>query len=47
MEKNHNGGMAERLNAAVLKTVEDKTSIGSNPISSANIKWAWLGFDKH
>lgn len=32
------GGMAERSNAAVLKTVEGNTSGGSNPSSSANEK---------
>ena len=30
------GEMAERLNAAVLKTVEGNTSGGSNPSLSAN-----------
>ncbi len=29
------GGVAERLKAAVLKTVEGNTSVGSNPTSSA------------
>ena len=32
------GGLAERSNAAVLKTVEGNTSGGSNPSSSANEK---------
>ncbi len=31
-----NGEMAERFNAAVLKTVEGNTSGGSNPSLSAN-----------
>ena len=31
-----NGGVAERLNAAVLKTVEPKGSWGSNPCASAS-----------
>ena len=30
------GGMAEWLKAAVLKTVEGNTSVGSNPTPSAN-----------
>ena len=32
------GGMAERLNAAVLKTVVPQGTVGSNPTSSA-ILW--------
>jgi hypothetical protein len=31
-----NGGMAEWSKAAVLKTVEGNTSVGSNPTPSAN-----------
>ena len=31
----HVGGMAEWLKAAVLKTVEGNTSVGSNPTPSA------------
>lgn len=31
------GGMAERLNAAVLKTVEAKVSGGSNPSPSVEV----------
>ena len=34
--ENINGGMAEWLKAAVLKTVELKGSVGSNPTSSAS-----------
>ncbi len=34
---NENGGMAEWSKAAVLKTVEGNTSVGSNPTPSANI----------
>ena len=33
-----NGGVAEWLKAAVLKTVECNSSVGSNPTSSANPK---------
>lgn len=34
-----NGGVAERFNAAVLKTVDrDERSVGSNPASSANLE---------
>lgn len=32
------GGLAERLKAAVLKTVDAQASAGSNPVSSARIK---------
>ena len=32
----HNGEMAERSNAAVLKTVDAQASGGSNPFLSAN-----------
>ena len=31
------GGMAEWSKAAVLKTVEGNTSVGSNPTPSANL----------
>ena len=34
------GEMAERSNAAVLKTVEQQCSGGSNPSSSASSGWA-------
>ena len=33
-----NGGVAERLNATVLKTVDGRPSVGSNPTPSARIK---------
>jgi hypothetical protein len=36
------GGVAERLNAPVLKTGDGRPSVGSNPTSSANTK-AHLG----
>ncbi len=40
---NYNGGMAEWSKAAVLKTVEGYTSVGSNPTPSAMfrilVKW--------
>ena len=37
------GGMAEWLKAAVLKTVECQSSVGSNPTSSAKGEMAeWL-----
>jgi hypothetical protein len=36
------GGVAERLNAPVLKTGDGRPSVGSNPTPSANIK-AHLG----
>lgn len=32
------GRVAERLNAAVLKTVDVKASVGSNPTPSARLK---------
>ncbi len=35
MEIRQGGGMAEWTNAAVLKTVEPKGSVGSNPTPSA------------
>ena len=31
------GGVAERLNATVLKTVDGRPSVGSNPTPSARI----------
>lgn len=33
------GGVAERLKAAVLKTVEPRGSVGSNPTASAREKY--------
>lgn len=33
------GGLAERFKAAVLKTVEGNTSVGSNPMSSATFQY--------
>lgn len=33
-----NGGVAEWLKAAVLKTVECQSSVGSNPTSSATLE---------
>jgi hypothetical protein len=37
------GGVAERLNATVLKTVDGQPSVGSNPTPSAKLKERDLG----
>jgi hypothetical protein len=38
------GGVAERLNAAVLKTAEPKGSVGSNPTPSASLKTSQIAY---
>lgn len=38
VQSKDNRGMAERLKAPVLKTEEEKSSVGSNPTPSARIQ---------